>query len=187
MSDQRSLVQANRFFVAAILVALTVWPVAFAIGAYGQVFYSLLLQIWVVSLVALIAGLYIGALGDGRRFLTQKDMLLLALPSLWLLIEVLADAFPSALLHGLRLALTALTGLLALPHIIRILLRATLPQATELDNPRLDRGLIMLTVAVALIGCLAGRYNNLIVTCEDFVIAGDDPPANCWKSQAEFR
>lgn len=49
MSDQRLLAQANRFFVAAILVALTVWPVAFAIGAYGQVFCSLLLQIWVVS------------------------------------------------------------------------------------------------------------------------------------------
>jgi hypothetical protein len=33
---------------------------------------------------------------------------------------------------------------------------------------------------VAVLGFLVGWFNNQVYTCEEFIVAGDEPPANCW-------
>ncbi len=182
-----NLKQANQFFISAILIALAVWPMAFDFGAYGTVFYDSLMQMVVVSLVALGAGLYVGRNTVGRPYLPWPERLVLLLPLLWVLAEVLADAIPVPLTRGLSILLSLATALLALPLIIHIMMRVTMPEATQVRNPRLSRGLVLVAVLVAASSWLVGRHNYLVFTCRDFTVSGDFEPENCWKSPDQFR
>ena len=58
---RRPAVEAGSFFVAAIVLSSSLWPIGFNLGAYGAVFYEHLFRIWASSIAALIAGLLIGA------------------------------------------------------------------------------------------------------------------------------
>ena len=182
-----NLKQANQFFISAILIALAVWPMAFDLGAYGTVFYDSLMQMVVVSLVALGAGLYVGRNSVGRPYLSGPGRLVLLLPLLWVLAEVLADARPGPVTEVISLVMSLATALLALPLIIHIMMRVTMPEATQVRNPRLSRGLVLVALLVAAASWLVGRHNNLVFTCRDFTISGDFEPENCWKSPDQFR
>jgi hypothetical protein len=37
----------------------------------------------------------------------------------------------------------------------------------------------VIVATVALIGYLMGRYHDHFFTCEEFLVAGDNPPTNC--------
>ena len=62
--------EAGVFFTAMIVLALASWPVSFTLGAYGEVFYTSALTIWIASLAALFAGIIIGKTGDDEEYFT---------------------------------------------------------------------------------------------------------------------
>lgn len=179
MSDRLSLLQANRFYVGAILLALALWPIGFNLGAHDVIFYSDLLQIWIVSLVALGAGLYLGRRSNGRSYMSATEAVVLILPTLWLISEIGAETHPGAAMGALNMVLSILSSVFAVPSLIRILLRVNMPETTLVRDPRLTRGLILIAALVFGGSWLIGRHNGLLFTCDDFTVSGDSEPANC--------
>ena len=138
--------------------SLTLWWPAFVLGAWGTLFFVLMLQPRPMP-------------GRGWR------AALLLVPSLWLLIAFLplGDDVPSVLLE----TLAALVALLGLPFSLWVLLRLVWPNAGA-DIPR--RSVIIAFAAIALIAAASfalGSANPLYLHCGDFAIAGMSLPPGC--------
>ncbi|MFS4439417.1 hypothetical protein ACMA5I_14490 [Paracoccaceae bacterium GXU_MW_L88] len=175
-------IEARRFYVAAVLLALAVWPIGFHLGAYGTIFYDRIFQIWVASLAALLAGIVLDVRYE-TRFTTPLRAIILLMPTIW----VIGHAF---FLQGEGLAtriaywgFTLFIVLVSLPYIVKSLLTITMPEVTEIHDRRLTHFLAAITLFTAFLAYLSGHYNNLLLTCDDFEIAGDFQPGNC--AQAE--
>jgi hypothetical protein len=172
--------EAGVFFLAAIAISLATWPISFTLGAYGEVFYNELLTVWVASMAAFLAGMFIGYTQEGEVYLTWWGGVLLSVPTLIMLSAALQiDQIP--------LALDVLEWLLllgSLPYIAYIMLSVATPDAMELKSPRLVIGLITCFVVVNVSSFGAGHLNWVFMTCDDFIRAGDEAPESCWSTVA---
>lgn len=178
MLNPRTSPQSRHFFVAAIVLAVTIWPFGFNLGAYGTVFFDALLQIWAISVAALAAGIYLDRRPD-TQILSRVDMAILALPSLWLLTTMLSFADGSALAGGLNAVLTLLTALVAIPHILYLLTPIAMPDLYQVRGTRRIAQLVLLTALITAASFTIGYRNDLFMTCEEFSIAGNAEPVNC--------
>jgi len=64
-----------------------------------------------------------------------------------------------------------------------VILRLVAPEYFTLPGRRVKAALVLVVAIVAGLGFLVGRFNNQILTCEEFIVAGDDPPRNCAHSR----
>ena len=69
--------------------------------------------------------------------------------------------------------------LVVLPIVIWVVARLLAPDYFHLPDWRLKLAVVAVVASVAVIGVLVGQFNDRFLTCEDFVVAGDDPPPNC--------
>ncbi|WP_034592981.1 hypothetical protein [Hamadaea tsunoensis] len=164
------------FFATTIGVSLVVWDLAFSLGAYHTVFYYRLLQIFVVSAVLLLGAVVL------RRHLTVRPWMLaiLSTPVVWLawrLIVPIGGHWHSVY-RVIDSALITLV-LVTLPVTLWAVARIVAPEYFELSTLRLRLASAAIVVVVAVAGLLTGQFNNHVVTCQDFIVAGDDTPANC--------
>lgn len=164
------------FFATTLGISLLVWDLAFSLGAYHRVFYYRLLQIFVVSAVLLLGALVL------RRHLTVRPWMLviLAIPVVWLAWRLSAPVggrWPDVY----RVVDAVLIGLvlLTLPITLWAVARIVAPDYFELSTLRLRLASAAIVLVVAVAGLLTGQFNDHVVTCQDFVIAGDDTPSNC--------
>lgn len=167
------------FFATTIAISLVVWDLAFALGAYHTVFYYRLLQIFVVCVVLLLGAVVL------RRHLTVRRWMLavLAVPLIWVawrLIVPIGGRWHSVY-HVVDVALISVV-LVTLPITMWVVARIVAPEYFELSTLRLRLASAGIVVVVAIAGVLTGQFNNHVVTCQDFVVAGDDTPANCLNS-----
>ena len=123
--------EAGVFFTAMIVLALASWQVSFTVGAYGEVFYTSVLTIWIASLAALFAGAVIGKTDDGEAYFTWWGCLLLLLPSLSLTRIFWSDTLP------IMVPLFDWGILLSLPYIAYVLFAVSAQEALELRDRRL--------------------------------------------------
>ena len=70
----------------------------------------------------------------------------------------------------------------SLPYIAYIMLSVATPDAMELNNPRLIVGLIVCFLMVNVASFSAGYLDWVFMTCDNFTLAGDEAPENCWPS-----
>jgi hypothetical protein len=160
--------------VAVVAAALLVWWPAFDLGAYGVIFFQQLLALWAAS-----TAIFLVSLTAGRRGrVSWPRRLTLLLPSLWLVLAILAPeagAKPwSRALFYLAIVLT----LVGTPFLAAVLLRVTIAGYEEIPNRRrLVAAAVVGIVAIASFGL--GTVNNRFLTCNDFVISGNDTPQNC--------
>jgi hypothetical protein len=168
--------------VAVVAAALVVWWPAFDLGAYGVIFFQQMLALWAAS-----TAIFLVSLTSGRRArVSWPRRLALLLPSLWLLLAIVVPevgAKPwSRLLFVLAIALT----LAGAPFLAALLLRVTIAGYEQIPNRRR-------LVAAAVVGIVAitsfglGKINNRFLTCDDFVISGNDTPSNCRHGGGHFR
>ena len=176
----------THFFIAAIVLAVTIWPIGFNLGAFGTIFFDRLLEIWAISAAALLAGILV----DRRRshpFLSRTDQLLLAMPSLWLLTTMLrfeeGGAFPRFLNDALMFA----TAFFSVPHIIRIVMPIAMPEVAAVRGRRQTLNLLVLTLVISAASFAIGYRNDLFMTCADFKVAGNDLPTNCRKGGTQYQ
>jgi hypothetical protein len=66
-----------------------------------------------------------------------------------------------------------------LPIVISVVARLLAPNYFTLPDRRTKLAVIATVAAVALIGYAEGRFNSHVLTCEDFLVAGDVEPKNC--------
>lgn len=186
MAKRTASPQSKHFFVAAIVLAVAIWPIGFNLGAYGTIFYDLLLEIWAISLAALLAGLFVDRRAD-TDVLSKLDMVLLLMPSLWLLTNQIEHSSGSAVAHWLNVVLTFTTGFVAVPHILYLVLPISMPEVLEVRGIRRTANLVLLTVLITLAAFTVGYYNDRFMTCQDFAVAGNAEPTNCRNGQEVFR
>lgn len=164
------------FFATTLGISLLVWDLTFSLGAYHAVFYYRLFQIFVVSAVLLL-----GTLVLRRRLSVQPWMLaILSTPLVWLLwrlITPVGGRWPEAY-RVTELVLVALV-MVTLPITLWVVLRILAPNYFALSTVRLRLAGLAIVTAVAVAGFLTGQFNYHVITCESFLVAGDDEPANC--------
>ena len=185
-ADRSASPQSKHFFVAAVVLAVTIWPIGFNLGAYGTIFYDLLLEIWAISLAALLAGLFVDRRAD-TDLLSKVDVAILILPSLWLLTNQLEHSSGSSLATWLNYVLTFTTGFVAVPHILHLVLPISMPEVLEVRGIRRTLNLVILTALIALAAFTVGYYNDQFMTCQDFAVAGNAEPTNCRKGTENFQ
>jgi len=162
------------------MAAIAWWP-AFTLGAWGEIFFDDILALWAASVAALVFVLVErrplrGRLGRG---------LLLLLPSVWLLLSFVAhDAVTDLGIALLDLA-AFVAVLIGIPFTLWVLVQIVWPDFA-VGTPRRSKWLIVVVVlAVVIASYVLGLNQARFLTCEDFSISGNAPPAGC--SPAEPR
>jgi hypothetical protein len=170
--DPERLTQATS--VAVVGAALVVWWPAFALGAYGVIFFQQFLALWVASTAVFLASLTAGR----RARVSWPRRLALLIPSLWVLI---AFALPEGVARPWSRALFYVAVTLTLvgaPFLAALLLRVTISGYEQIPpKRRLIGAAIVVIVAIASFGL--GQFNNRFLTCHDFIVSGNDTPSGC--------
>jgi hypothetical protein len=160
--------------VAVVAAALVVWWPAFDLGAYGVIFFQQLLALWAAS-----TAIFLVSLTAGRRDrVSWPRRLALLLPSLWLVLAIVVPEIGAEPLSRALFYLAVVLTLAGTPFLAALLLRVTIEGYEEIPNRRrlLAAGVVGI-VAIASFGL--GSFNNRFLTCNDFVISGNDTPQNC--------
>jgi hypothetical protein len=160
--------------VAVVAATLLVWWPAFTLGAYGVIFFQQLLSLWAAS-----TAIFLTSLTARRRArVSWTRRLTLLIPSLWLL---LAIAVPEGEVRPWSRALFYLAILLTvvgIPFLTALLLRVTIAGYEQIPpRRRLIAGAAVGIVAIAAFGL--GQINSSFLTCNDFIISGNDTPPGC--------
>jgi len=172
--------EAGTFFVAAIAVSAAIWRLAFNLGAYQTVFAEHLMVVWIVSIAAIIASVFIGELDEGEPYLPYWGIAILLLPSLWALSEFYFFGDDRVVSMIAFWVLSTLMVVLAMPYVGYLVLQVAVPQALQIRRPRFLFGMFTIAAAVTVAGYLAGDRNDVFMFCQDFDIAGDARPNNCY-------
>jgi hypothetical protein len=148
---------------------------AFNLGAYGEVFFDQIFTVWVTATIVFVGSIF-STIPPNR----WPARLLLLLPSMWLLVSWIDNPRTEDAGESVLLWLTLLITLVALPLVAWLLVSTINPDFRDL--PRSNK----LTVAVAVVvffaaGFLIGARNDVLLTCDDFKVSGNDLPANCVK------
>lgn len=167
--------------ISAIAVSLTVWSLAFNLGAFATVFFDNLFWVWVTATVTLLV-----------LVLTKRDdaptdwwqLAILSAPTLLLVLVYLDNtSVQGSAFHIIVVTLTALIAIVCLPYTIYAVTLITDDSIMSVRRGKLRQHLMLITVVVALVGFGVGRYNYVFLTCDDFKISGNDLPANCRQVQ----
>jgi hypothetical protein len=170
----RRRTELRGFFAVTLAGSLFAWDLGFTLGAYHTVFYWRMLQLFVVSLVLLLGAVALrGALAI-RPWLPP----LLGVPVVWFVFRLLRPGDRHGLYHAVDVTLIGLT-VLCLPVTMLALVRILAPEYFALSSNRLRGTAVAIILLVAGVGTLVGQFNNHVLTCHDFLIAGDDTPGNC--------
>lgn len=165
---------------ATVLIAAGSASIAFMLGfnygAYGVIFFEQVFTVWVISTVVFAASLFtnLEPRAWGKR-------LILLIPSLWMVISWLANNTDLARIDDAALVFALIVTFGALPFVGWILVTTINSDFSEL--PGRNKIGVLLAVGVFLVaGLFLGARNDLILTCDDFKVSGNDLPANCVQS-----
>lgn len=170
--------ELRAYLTTTVVASLYVFDTAFHFGAYHAVNFHLLQHISVVSLVIVIGVLFVR-----RQLRVHPWVLVLLAPPILLFFYRLVTPQKHPV-EAIRLTDNALVILntVVLPVIGWIVARLLAPEYFSLPGWRLKIAVIATVAIVAGIGYANGRFNDRSLTCEDFVTAGDKPPAKCMPS-----
>ncbi len=171
-SDQEQL---RGFFASTLAASLFAWDIAFTLGAYHTVFYSRLLQLLVVSTVLLVGALILRPAVRIRPWMAVA----LGIPLCWLTFRLFAPAGAGRdAYHRVDLVLIGAT-VAALPLTLWTVGNLVAPELFALPNRRYRLAAVLVVTLVTGVGWTVGRHNDTFLTCQEFLIAGDDTPSNC--------
>jgi hypothetical protein len=167
--------ELRAYLTTAIAGSLYVFDLTFHAGSHHAVFYSELQRLTIVALVILIGIVVIHREVRVHWWLAA----LFALPGLQFVYRLWTPTTnPSRILSGIDDALTVI-NLLVAPILLWVTLRLLAPEYFTLPSRKLKMAVVGTIAFIGVIGYLAGVYNYTTLTCQDFIVAGDDPPANC--------
>jgi hypothetical protein len=182
--------QFRGFFASTLVASLWAFNIAFSYGAYNTVFFHIRQQLFVLSL-----GVLMGVLMLHRHVRVHRWVLAtFALPILLFLLRLLVPVKPGVapwprlvteagptvrVVEGVLVAAMILASPIALWVIARLLA----PDYFILPGRWVKIAMVVIVATVALIGYAVGRYNYRFLTCEEFLVAGDEAPTNCMHIQ----
>ena len=173
--------EAAAFMLAAVVTSAPIFIVAFNLGAYGEVFYEHLFALWATSISVLIAGIVVGRTTHCEVYNPWYGNVLLLLPTAWIISGVALSGNQASWANWVNSILAWSTAVLALPYILLFIIMAMAPDIDRLRTPRLRWSLTAIWVMVFVVGMTVGFFNDWVLTCKDFKIAGSDLPGNRWR------
>lgn len=174
-------VEAKAFLLSSVALSAGMFNIAFWYGVFDTIFFEHLFFVWVVSVVALIASELAPPPSVPPAFLSWRGRIVLALPSLWLLLEALIQSSGVGNLpqDWVMWSLAAAVVVITLPYLTYVLVLVVVPDIDQLQTPRLRRSLFLIAAFISIAGLLIGSHHELFLTCDDFRISGSDVPATC--------
>ena len=163
--------------IAAVTIALLVFPIAFNLGAYKQVLYPDVFRMAVASFV-LCGAMFVVPPYDGIQLWFTR--IVLASPTAWLVSAVVvAGSTAEATERPFFLAWLVAVIVVSVPVTLKMLIDMFSPELSSMHSLRLTLGVVVVVVVVAASGFLIGAHNDRVMTCDDFRIAGASVPENC--------
>jgi hypothetical protein len=163
------------FFATSMAASVYVWNAMFELGAYRTIFFYREDEYLVLATVVFVGVLVV------RQQVRERPWLFAAVapPALYLLFRLASpDKHPGGVLGLVSNVLIVLNGL-ALPLMVWVIARLLAPDYFEVRGVRLKLAVVAILVGIAVAGFLAGHFNYRYLSCEDFEIAGLEPPGNC--------
>lgn len=177
--NQIDATERKAFLVSAITISIAIWDTAFFLGVHGAIFFEKLFALWVAATVVSMISLFWPDM-IGREILGNRGRVALALPTLWL-IAVIID--PQAAENGLTdwavSALGIVAMLIALPYLVFVGTSVLVKGPVGWRDRRLLIPLAVIAMVVGAIGYLAGHHSELLLSCWDFRISGNQVPNWC--------
>jgi hypothetical protein len=163
--------------VAGVTLGLLTWPIAFNLGAYGQVLYDDVFRVMVAATILFVVTLINPAYPGPWRWLVS---IALAAPLAWFLAaSIMVGSTSEALDRPVFVLALGLILLFSLPITLRLLVDLFTPELTSERSRRLTLSIVALVAVVGILGFAFGRNNHRYMTCGDFAIAGAAEPDNC--------
>jgi hypothetical protein len=163
--------------VAAIVLSLAAFRIAFVLGAYHTVFQQDIFTVLVASSVTLV-GTAAAPRGVIRAPVVEPASA--GSPAAWVIAAVsFTDSASTAATEPPLGAFAATIAATSIPYTVLLLAHVLTPGISEIRGPGPVTALLLLVVAVVLAGRLVGHYNFRFLTCHDLTVAGDDLPSNC--------
>ena len=167
--------QFRTLIVSALGLSLTVWDIAFNLGVHNTIFYSKLMTLWVASTVVLLCVIIVG---DSVHTLSRTGIVALLTPTVWFVLNALTPKVSVTWFEEFLWVIALIIFAIAIPYILFILFELIESDFFSM-TPYSRNRLIGIVLFVALMGYGIGRFHPYFVSCEQFTIAGDQPPANC--------
>ena len=160
----------------AVPAATVAFSLAFNLGAFDEIFFDVILSVWVISTLVLVFSFL------SKRLPPQYwgGRIVLLLPTLWLVLAFVENPEKEGFLEKTLFPTSLVVTLICLPFITWILVSAINPDFVEL--PMRNRWIVGITVVVfAVAGYAFGARNDWFLNCADFKVSGNDLPENCVK------
>lgn len=163
--------------VATLTLALLAWPIAFNLGAYGEIFYDDIFRVVVASSVLCIIMLINRPYRGARLWAVAAA---LVAPLLWLLTSAYVIGSTSeAMDRPVFVIWFWLIVLVSLPLTLRLLDEMFMPEIQHMANRRRFLAIVAIVAGIALFGFVVGLENHRFMTCDDFLVAGSFEPDDC--------
>lgn len=168
--------EVRKFILTTVAACVAIWGGAFELGVWGEIFYQRLFNTWVISLAVVLS---IWLLPGKQAPVNLVGKIAIAFPTIWLFLAFTSERiFQISLLDLVLFWVGIIISVLCLPYFIFVLVSLLDAEPLSLER-RLFLSMIIITAAVAILGYLLGSNHQLLLTCQDFAIAGDAVPTNC--------
>lgn len=165
------------FALTSVTLGLLTWPIAFNLGAYGEIFYDDIFRVVVAASILFVVTMANPIYPSPWIWLVRVA---LAAPMLWLLASAwVVGSTTKALDRPVFIAWIVLILVVSVPLTLRMLIDMFMPELTDAGSRRILWSIVALIATVAAIGFVVGRENDRFMTCADFSIAGSAEPENC--------
>ncbi len=169
----------ENFTLVGVAIGLSyyAWDLGFNFGAFGVIFLSHIITIWLFSLSILLITIVVHKpLLPGRK---RWGYLMLSLPTIWLILKIVDNPSETGQITEIWLHMASILAIfISLPYIVYLFFYFTNPSIMHLKR-RSIAGLVGIFLFVVLIGYTLGKNNYLIMSCQNFIVSGQDTPQNC--------
>lgn len=163
--------------LTAVTLGLLTWPIAFNLGAYGEIFYDDIFRVVVASSILFVITIANSAYPSPWNWVVP---ITLAAPLVWFLTAAWVEgSTSSALDRPVFVVWIVLILLVSVPVTLRLLIDLFLPELSGAGSRRILATVVLLVVIVGVVGFVVGRENDRFMTCSDFSVAGSAEPDNC--------
>lgn len=169
--------RVRTLLVGAVTLAYPTTMAGFELGAYGELFYDRKITAWCMVTAVLLALLLLP-----RRFTpaSRWHYGVLAVPSIWLLVvSSIGSHTGGAIMRPVLFALSLASYLICMPYAVLLIVSIVSPDFLRFETARPKLTLVGIALFFFASGFLAGARNDVLLTCQNFEIAGETPPANC--------
>ena len=167
----------GRLALAAVTLGLLTWPIAFNLGAYGEIFFENIFQVVVASSILFVIVVINDVYAAPWKWIVRAA---LAAPLLWFLSAAyVTGSTTEALDRPLFVVWLVMIGIVSVPLTLRLLIDMSMPELTHTGSWRVTASVVALVVVVAAIGFVVGRDHPRFLNCRDFTVAGAAAPENC--------